>query len=137
MQFWLSAHVENVENHGKCITGYASHKDDDKIALMSINKAKLRTILELPSRKDLNLTKYSKNPSDSEICQFIKFLRYNQNLTNITVFRRGRLPPLWNTLFSILNRALTCKTGIPDQSSHQILAIMYGIYYICPSTMHG
>ena len=34
-----------------------------------------------------------------------------------------------NTLFSVLNRALTCKTGIPDQSSHQILAIMYGIYY--------
>jgi hypothetical protein len=137
MQFWLSAHVEQVDHHGQCITGYASHKDDDRIALMSINKAKLRTLLELPSKRDLNLLKYSESPSDSEICQFVNFLGYNQNLTNRTLFRKGRLPPLWNTLFSILNRALTCKTGSPDQSSHQILAIMYGIYYDLPLDYAG
>ena len=54
-----------------------------------------------------------------------------------TLFGKGRLPPLWNTLFSILNRALTCKTGSPDQSSHQILAIMYAIYYDLPLDYAG
>ena len=132
MQFWVSAHIENVENHRQCITGYASHKDDGRISLLSIKKAKFRTILELPSKRDLNLIKYSENPSDSEICQFVNFLGYNQNLTNRTLFHRGRLPSLWNTLFYIINCALTCKTGSPDQSSHQILAIMYGIYYDFP-----
>ena len=119
-QFWLSAHVETVENHRVCITGYASHKDADQIALLSINKDKLRTILGLPSKRYLNLIKYSEGPTDDEICQFVNFLVYNQHFSNITLFRRGRLPPLWNTLFSILNRALTCKTGSPNQSSHQI-----------------
>ena len=104
MQFWLSAHVEQVNHHGQCITGYASHKDDDRIALMSINKAKLRTLLELPSKRDLNLLKYSESPSDSEICQFVNFSGYNQNLTNRTLFRKGRLPPLWNTVTPGKNR---------------------------------
>ena len=25
MKFWLSSHAENVENHGECINGYATH----------------------------------------------------------------------------------------------------------------
>ena len=110
MQFWLSAQVEDVENHGVCITGCASHRDADQIALLSINNAKLRDALNLPSRRDLNLLRYSANPTDDEICQFVKFLGYNKDLFSRTLFRRGRMPPLWNTLFSILNRALTCKT---------------------------
>ena len=93
-QFWLSGQVETIENHGLCITGYATHRASNKIALLSINKAKLRTVLGLPTKKDLNLVKYSENPSHAEICEFVNFLGYNQKLTNITLFRRGRLPPL-------------------------------------------
>ena len=26
MQFWLSVNVEEIENHGVCITGYTSHR---------------------------------------------------------------------------------------------------------------
>jgi hypothetical protein len=137
MQFWLSANVEEIDNHGVCITGYASHRDAEQIALLSFNKAKLRAALSLPSKRDLNLLGYSENPTDEEICEFVNFLGYNQPLSSRTQFRRGRLPPLWNTLFSILNRALTCKTGSPDQSSHQILAIMYGIYYDLPLDYAG
>jgi len=107
-QLWLSARFETIENHGVCITRYASHNDADQIALLSINKARIKTILGLPSKRDLNLIKYSERPTDDEICQFFNFLGYNQHLTNKTLFKRGRLPPLWNTLFSILNRALKC-----------------------------
>jgi len=76
--------------------------------------------------------KYSTYPTDEEICRFVEFIGYNEPLVKRTDFKRVRLPPLWNTLFSILNRALTCQTGSPDQSSHQILAIMYGMYYDLP-----
>ena len=98
-QFWLSSHVEDTEKHGMCITDYASHRDADQIALLSFNKANLRTILGLPSKKDLNVLKYSENPTDEEICQFVNFLGYNEHLTNRTLFRRGRLP-LCGTLCS-------------------------------------
>ena len=81
-QFWLSSHVEDIEKQGLCITGYASHKDTDQIAFLNFNKAKLRIILGLPSKKDLNLLKYSETPTDDEICQFVNFLCYNQHLTN-------------------------------------------------------
>ena len=40
-------------------------------------------------------------------------------------------------MFSILNPALMCKTGSPDQWSHQILDIMYGIYYDLPLDYTG
>ena len=89
-------------------------------------------ILGLPSKKDLNLVKHSEDRTNDEICRFVEFLGYNEPLAKRTDFRRGRLPSLWNTLFSILNRALTYKTGSPDQSSHQILAIMYEMYYDLP-----
>ena len=52
-QFWLSCQVETIENHGLYITGYATHRASDKIALLSINKAKLRNVLGLPTKKDL------------------------------------------------------------------------------------
>ena len=51
-QFWLSANLE---------------KSDD-IVLQSINKAKLRVVLGLPSKNVLNLVKYSEDPTDEEIC---------------------------------------------------------------------
>ena len=38
-QFWLSFQVETIVNHGLCITGYATHRTSDKIALLNINKA--------------------------------------------------------------------------------------------------
>ena len=99
MQFWLSANVEEIENHGVCIIGYASHRDADQIALLSFNKTKLRVALNLPSKRDLYLLRYSENPTDEEIYEFVNFLGYNQHLTNSTLFHRGRLPPLWNTFF--------------------------------------
>ena len=93
-----------------CITGYATHKNAKDISLLSINKIKLKKILGFPSNTDLNLVKYYKNPTDHEICIFVEFLGYNEPLAKTNEFMRGRQPPFWNTLFSILNRILTSKT---------------------------
>ena len=93
-QFWLNTNVETVDKQGLCITGYATHKNADDIVLLSINKAKLRVILGLPSKRDLNLVKYSEEPIDEEICRFVEFRRYNEPLARRTNFRRDRLPSL-------------------------------------------
>ena len=85
----------------------------------------------------MNLAKYIASPTDYEVCRVVEFLGHNEPIAKRNEFRRGRLPPFWNTQFSILNRALTYKTGSPDQSSHQFLAIMYGVYYDLPLDYAG
>ena len=65
------------------------------------------------------------------------FIVYAEHIERMTLFRRNKCPPMWNTLFSILKRALTCNVGGLDHSSHAILAIMYGIYFDLPLDYHN
>ena len=102
-QFWLSASLKKVNNCGLCITRYATHQSVPDLILMNIHKTKLRVALGIPSKKDLNLEKYSDEPTDDELCRFAEFIGYNEPLVKRTDSRSGRLPPLSNTIFSILN----------------------------------
>ncbi|KAI3669369.1 hypothetical protein L6452_40603 [Arctium lappa] len=131
-QFWLSARHVKMDKYGHCIIGYATHPSTEKILDLGINRRKLSDVFGLPTKTDLNLRKFSEEPTEEEILEFLRFIGYAVPITKRTNFRRQNLPPLWNVLFSILNRCLTSKVGSPDQSSHTILAIMYGIYYDLP-----
>ncbi|KAI3681416.1 hypothetical protein L6452_36211 [Arctium lappa] len=117
--------------------GYATHPSTEKILDLGINRRKLYDVFGLPTKSDLNLRKFSEEPTEEEILEFLRFIGYAVPITKRTNFRRQNLPPLWNVLFSILNRCLTSKVGSPDQSSHTILAIMYGIYYDLPLDYDG
>ncbi|KAI3692473.1 hypothetical protein L6452_32289 [Arctium lappa] len=131
-QFWLSAKHEKLDRYGYYVMGYATHPSTTQILDLGINRRRVAEVFELPIKTQLNLTRYSDEPSDDEILEFLQFIGYAAPISKRTDFRRQNLPPLWNVLFSILNRCLTCKVGSPDQSSHTILAIMYGVYYDLP-----
>ncbi|KAI3718541.1 hypothetical protein L6452_19418 [Arctium lappa] len=136
-QFWLSARHVKMDKYGHCIIGYATHPSTEKILDLGINRRKLSDVFGLPTKTDLNLQKFSEEPTEEEILEFLRFIGYAVPITKRTNFRRQNLPPLWNVLFSILNRCLTSKVESPDQSSHTILAIMYGIYYDLPLDYAG
>ena len=114
-----------------CVTRYATHPDVGDIVRLGFNKGTLKNVFQLPTKRDLNVIRYSYEPN-AEIYQFLRFIGYAEDIEMRTLFRRHRLPPMWNTLFSILNKALTCKVGSPHQSSHAILEIMYRIYSDLP-----
>ncbi|KAI3697955.1 hypothetical protein L6452_31061 [Arctium lappa] len=136
-QFWLSARHAKMEKYGHCIIGYATHPSTVKILDLGINHRKLSDVFGLPTKSDLNLRKFSEKSTEEEILEFLRFIGYTVPISKRTNFRRQNLPPLWNVLFSILNRCLTSKVGSPDQSSHTILAILYGIYYDLPLDYAG
>ncbi|KAI3715210.1 hypothetical protein L6452_22182 [Arctium lappa] len=131
-QFWLNARHAKMYKYGHYIIGYATHPSTEKILDLGINHRKLSDVFEIPTKSDLNLRKFSKEPTKEEILEFLMFIGYAVPITKRTNIRRQNLPPLWNVLFSIMNRCLTSKVGSPDQSIHTILAIMYGIYYDLP-----
>ncbi|KAI3715212.1 hypothetical protein L6452_22184 [Arctium lappa] len=137
IQFWLNARHAKMDKYGHYIIGYATHPSTEKILDLGINHRKLSDVFEIPTKSDLNLRKFSKERTKEEILEFLMFIGYAVPITKRTNFRRQNLPPLWNVLFSILNRCLTSKVGSPDQSSHTILAIMYGIYYDLPLDYAG
>ncbi|KAI3702114.1 hypothetical protein L6452_27814 [Arctium lappa] len=136
-QFWLTACHAKMDKYGHCIIGYVTHPSTVKILDLGINHRKLSDVFGLPTKSDLNLRKFSEEPTEEEILEFLRFIGYAVPISKRTNFRRQNLPPLWNVLFSILNRCLTSKVGSPDQSSHTILAIMYGIYYDLPLDYAG
>ncbi|KAI3758669.1 hypothetical protein L6452_06240 [Arctium lappa] len=76
---------------------------------LRINRRKLSDVFGLPTKSDLNLRKFSEEPTEEEILEFLRFIGYAVPITKRTNFRRQNLPPLWNVLFSILNRCLTSK----------------------------
>ncbi|KAI3718366.1 hypothetical protein L6452_19233 [Arctium lappa] len=131
-QFWLSAKHEKQDRYGYWVMGYATHPSTTQILDLGIKRRRVAEVFELPTKTQLNLLKYSDEPSDDEIVEFLRFIGYAAPISKRTDFRRQNLPSLWNILFSILNRFLTCKVGSPDQSSHTILAVMYGMYYDLP-----
>ena len=63
MQFWLSANIEEIDNHGVSITGYTSHRDAEQIAPLSFNKAKLRAALSLPSKRGSKSLRILREPN--------------------------------------------------------------------------
>src|SRR5581483_2532657 len=108
--------------------GYVGDKHRRKLVPLNLNVKNLRPALKLPEH-DI----YDATPSDDELIEFLKFLSYstddNKPLVKRGDFRRKGLPPMWNMLFSIINCCLNGKVGSPDQSSHAMLSIMYGIYF--------
>ena len=99
-----------------------------------LNVNTLRTALHLPSLESLNLDAFAPTPTDDELIQFLEFHSYaaQTKIVKRTQFKRKGLPPIWNTLFSIVNCCLTGKVGSHDQTSHAMLSIMYGIYFNLP-----
>ncbi|KAI3669355.1 hypothetical protein L6452_40588 [Arctium lappa] len=101
----------------------------DEVLELGINKSVVSTIFELPTKTQLKLIKFLNEPTDEDTVEFLKFIGYGKPISKRTDFRRQFLPPPWNVLFSILNRTLTGNVGSPDQSRHNILEIMYGVYF--------
>ncbi|KAJ9566337.1 hypothetical protein OSB04_002303 [Centaurea solstitialis] len=132
-QFLMSSYVCNHEEYGLCIVGYVLHPETKAYATLHLNVELLRSSLHLPDLEDLALDEFDTVPSEEEVVGFLPFLNYREDpknpLNKRGDFGRIGLPPLWNTLFSILNFYLTGKVGGYDQSSKSLLAIMYGMYF--------
>ena len=130
-QFLLSSYVCTLEGVGLSIVGYVSHPTVKSLVPLEVNVDTLRTALHLPTLEALNLDDFAQSPTDSELMEFLAFHSYAsiKPITKRTEFKRKGLPPLWNTLFSIVNCCLTGKVGSHDQTSHSMLSIMYGIYF--------
>jgi len=127
-QFLLSAYVCQLVEGGLSIVGYTSDAKGKKMVPLEMNVNDLRTALHLEE-----LSEYDDSPTDDELIEFLKWLSYTADegkpLRKRGDFRRKGLPPLWNTLFSIINSCLNGKVGSPDQTSQAMLSIMYGIYF--------
>ncbi|KAI3718388.1 hypothetical protein L6452_19257 [Arctium lappa] len=94
-----------------------------------INPAVLREVLQLLTTEELQITRFEKRPTSETLLQFIRMLGYNTEITRLSNFRRQHLPPIWNFMFSVLNRTLTCKLGSMDQATPEILSIMYALFF--------
>ncbi|KAJ9552865.1 LOW QUALITY PROTEIN: hypothetical protein OSB04_016910 [Centaurea solstitialis] len=132
-QFLLSSYVCNHEEYGICIVGYVLHPENKTYVTFHLNADLLRSSLHLPDLEALALDDFDVVPSKDELLGFMRFLNYKEDDKH-PLNKRGDfcimgLPPLWNTLFSVLNFCLTEKVGGHDQSSKSLLSIMYGIYF--------
>ncbi|KAJ9544411.1 hypothetical protein OSB04_024118 [Centaurea solstitialis] len=126
-QFLLSAYVCDLDESGFSIVGYTSDQKGKKMVLLQMNVSNLSNALHLIKHDE-----YDASPSDEELIEFLKFLSYTPDDDKPLIKRRGKrkgLPPLWNTLFSIINTYLNSKVGSPDQTSQAMLSIMYRIYF--------
>ncbi|KAI3697897.1 hypothetical protein L6452_31000 [Arctium lappa] len=94
-----------------------------------INPTILREVLPLLTAEELQITRFEKRPTSETLLQFIRMLGYNIEITRLSNFRRQHLPPIWNFMFSVLNRTLTCKLGSMDQATPEILSIMYDLFF--------
>ncbi|KAJ9545507.1 hypothetical protein OSB04_025214 [Centaurea solstitialis] len=65
---------------------------------------------------------YDHIPEKPELLAFLRFHSYAKAITKMTQFKRKGLPPLWNTLFSVVNCCLIEKVGSHDQSTNAMLA---------------
>ncbi|KAI3667432.1 hypothetical protein L6452_42489 [Arctium lappa] len=79
--------------------------------------------------EELQITRFEKRPTSETLLQFIRMLGYNTEITRLSNFRRQHLPPIWNFMFFVLNRTLTCKLGSMDQATPEILSIMYALFF--------
>src|SRR5581483_11724365 len=53
----------------------------------------------------------------------------NQRLNSISQIAQGMLPPLWFTLFNLVNRCLSSKTHGVDKASTHMWHIIHSIAY--------
>ncbi|KAJ9536501.1 hypothetical protein OSB04_un000338 [Centaurea solstitialis] len=117
-QFLLTSYVCNHEEFGLCIVGYVLHPKNNTFVTLHPNADLLRTSLHLLDLEALALDDYDVVPSEDELLGFLRFLNYREDdkhpLNKRGDFRRLGLPPLWNTLFSILNFCLIGKVGGHD-----------------------
>ncbi|KAJ9547376.1 hypothetical protein OSB04_019919 [Centaurea solstitialis] len=127
-QFLLSSYVCKFKDEGLTIAGYSSDRKEKKMVSLTMNVNDLRQALHLEE-----LETYDDTPTDEELIEFLKFLSYTPDATKPLIkrgdFRRKGLPLMWNMLFSIINSCLNGKVGSPDQSSHAMLSILYGIFF--------
>ncbi|KAJ9566359.1 LOW QUALITY PROTEIN: hypothetical protein OSB04_002325 [Centaurea solstitialis] len=116
------------EDEGLTIAGYTADRKGKKMVSLTMNVNDLRQALHLEE-----LEKFDNTPTNEELIEFLKFFSYTPDddkpLIKRGDFRRKGLHPMWNMLFSIINCCLNGKVGSPDQSSHAMLSIMYGIFF--------
>ncbi|KAI3735688.1 hypothetical protein L6452_15196 [Arctium lappa] len=93
-QFWQNARHAKMEGYGHFIIGYATYPSTTKILDLGINRRKLSDVFELPTKEDLNLRKFSEDPTEEEILKFLEFIGYAILITKRTNFRRQYLPTL-------------------------------------------
>ncbi|KAI3715069.1 hypothetical protein L6452_22035 [Arctium lappa] len=89
----------------------------------------LREVIPLLTTEELQIPRFEKRPSSETLLQFIRLLGYNTEITRLSNFRRQPLPPIWNFMFSVLNRTITCKLGSMDQATPEIMSIMYALFF--------
>ena len=102
-QFLLSSYITTLDNSGLTIVGYVSHPFNKSLVPLELNVDQLRIALRLPSLESLNLSSFAPTPTEKELIEFLEFHSYAVPITKRTQFRRKCLPPVWNTLFSIVN----------------------------------
>ncbi|KAI3697863.1 hypothetical protein L6452_30961 [Arctium lappa] len=94
-----------------------------------INPAVHREVIPLLTAEELQIARFEKRPSSKTLLLFVQMLSYNTEIKCLSNFRRQPLPPIWNFMLSVLNRTLTWKLGNMDQTTPEILSIMYAFFF--------
>ncbi|KAI3714930.1 hypothetical protein L6452_21892 [Arctium lappa] len=124
-EFYSSSHYSDAHNG---IIGEFDISQVVKCRIL-ITPTVLREVLPLLTTEELEITHFEKCPTSETLLQFIRMLGYNTKITRLSNFRRQHLPPIWNFMFSVLNRTLTWKLGSMDQATPEILSIMYALFF--------
>ncbi|KAJ9561710.1 hypothetical protein OSB04_006870 [Centaurea solstitialis] len=123
-QFWHSSHIETRDG----ILTLVGRVDQMELA---VTLEDLRCILHLP-------TDSAEAPFEPLIFGTILFSEIlalgvqtnpNQRLNGISQVSQGMLPPLWFTLFNLVNRCLSSKTKGVDKASTQLLHVIHSVAY--------
>ncbi|KAJ9563088.1 hypothetical protein OSB04_008248 [Centaurea solstitialis] len=124
-QFWKTSHVETRDGV-QTIVGRVDHTE------LTITQEDLRRILHLSAATpEAPFETLVPGPElFSEILALGVHITLNQRLNGISQVTQGMLPPIWYSVFNIVNRTLSSKTHGVDKATthtwHVIHSVAYG-----------
>ncbi|KAJ9552977.1 hypothetical protein OSB04_017022 [Centaurea solstitialis] len=123
-QFWKTSRVETRDGV-QTIVGRVDHTE------LTITLEDLRRILHLPAATpEAPFEPLVSGPElFSEILALGVHLTGNQRLNRISQVTQGMLPPIWYSLFNILNRTLSSKTHGVDKATTHMWHVIHSVAY--------
>lgn len=90
-----------------------------------ITKSSFYTLLRLPLGPDLI---NPKSISKSAILEMFYHMSYKEMLTAVSNFKKPKLPPMWNGLFTLLFKSFSEWVTGSNCARKFFMTMMYGIY---------
>ncbi|KAJ9544628.1 hypothetical protein OSB04_024335 [Centaurea solstitialis] len=123
-QFWVTSHVETRDD----VLTLVGRVDQTE---MTVTLEDVRRILHLPAATPESLFEPLVSGPElfSEILALGVSANPTQRLNGISHVTQGMLPPLWFTLFNLVNRCLSSKTHGVDRASTHMWHVIHSISY--------